>query len=59
MILHEQADREAARREAIALTCLRGTIAVVLRDPDGEIVGHWDRYSNIAHHLSREVTDGA
>lgn len=43
---------EPARRAALSLTCCRGAIAVVLYDPDGDVFGHWDRFSHRARHLT-------
>lgn len=42
---------EPARRQGLDLACCRGTVAVVVYDPYGDVSGHWDRFSNVAHHL--------
>lgn len=46
---------ESARREALHLCCIRGTVAVVLYDPLGDVFGHWDRFSNVAHNLGNRA----
>jgi hypothetical protein len=38
-----------ARSKALKLTTLRGSVAVVVRDADGDVVAHWDAYSNRWH----------
>jgi hypothetical protein len=45
----------AARRAALKLTCLRGTIAVTVHDTDGDLVAHWDGYSNRWHEREKGV----
>lgn len=40
-----------ARKGALDLCCLRGAVAVVVYDPGGDVFAHWDRFSNVAHHL--------
>lgn len=62
--IHPTTDRaheawEPARKEALNLCCCAGTVAVVLYDPYGDVVGHWDRFSNVAHHLSADPAEVA
>lgn len=41
-------EREPARKSALSLACCRGVRGIVLYNPDGDIEGHYDRFSNIA-----------
>lgn len=45
----------ATRSKALKLTCLAGTIAVVVHDTDGDLVAHWDGYSNRWHERYRSA----
>lgn len=40
-------DWPTARTMALKLTTLRATAAVVVHDPDGELIANWDVYSNL------------
>lgn len=40
-------DWPTARTMALRLTTLRATAAVVVHDPDGELIANWDVYSNL------------
>jgi hypothetical protein len=42
---------ESARKQALSLACCRGAVGVVVYDLRGDVIGHWDRFSNVAHHL--------
>lgn len=42
---------ERARIAALWMTCLRGTLGVVLYDPWGDVFGRYDRFSNVASGL--------
>lgn len=50
---------EPARKQALNLCCCRGSVAVVVYDPDGDVFAHWDRFSNIAHHMWGSPDDEA
>lgn len=39
-------DWPTARRDALGLACLSGVRYVTVQDPDGVVVGDWDRYTN-------------
>jgi len=41
-------DGEDARRAALKLTQLRGVLGVVRYNLDGDVQGHYDRFSNVA-----------
>lgn len=42
------ADAEEARTSALRLSQLRGVLGVVRYNADGDVVGHYDRFSNVA-----------
>lgn len=55
---HQYPAREPARKFALHTACCRGTRGIVLYNPDGDVDGHYDRFSNIAVRLCSDKQSG-